>query len=94
MYSIFGNFHLKVKTKKEQIDIFYSQGDFGYIGDRLKELRTYCQPESANDSSLECVDHIRMCRARNIRIDFSDLNSGKSTDRYREDIFKPGQVAG
>jgi len=83
-----------VKTKKEQIDIFYSQGDFGYIGDRLKELRTYCQPESANDSSLECVDHIRMCRARNIRIDFSDLNSGKSTDRYREDIFKPGQVAG
>lgn len=83
-----------MKTKKEQIDIFYSQGDFGYIRDRLGELRTYCEPTSANDSILECVDHLRMCRARNIYMDFKDLGSSSSTDRYREDTLKPGQVGG
>lgn len=85
---------LKVKTKKEQIDIFYSQGDFGYIRDRLTELRPYCNPQTSNDSSLECVDHLRMCRARNIVMDFKDLGSSTASDRYREDTFKPGQLGG
>jgi protein O-GlcNAc transferase len=35
-----------------------------------------------------------MCRARNIYFDFADLNSVGSNDRYREDLFKIGQVGG
>jgi protein O-GlcNAc transferase len=35
-----------------------------------------------------------MCRARNIYFDFSDLDAASSTDRYRENIFKPGKVGG
>lgn len=60
----------------------------------MKEMRFFCRPESVDDSSLECVDHTRMCRAKNIYFDFADLNSSTSNDRYRENIFKPGQVGG
>lgn len=83
-----------VTDKKEQIDIFWKQGDFGYIKERLGEMKTYCKPEKSGDSKLECVDHLRMCRAKNILFDFADLNSKNSNDRYREDIFKQGQVGG
>ena len=82
------------KTKQEQIDTFWKHGDFGYIKQKLTELKTYCRPESPSDSSLECVDHARMCRAKNIYFNFADLNSKNTNDRYREDIFKPGQVGG
>lgn len=74
--------------------MFWRQGDFGYIKERLDEMKFYCKPEGPNDSSLECVDHLRMCRGKNIYFDFKDLNSANSNDRYREDIFKPGQVGG
>ena len=75
--------------------MFWDQGDFGYVKERLKEMKTYCQPfgqDLANEGKLECVDHARMCRGRNIYFDFSDLNSSGSNDRYRENLFKPGQV--
>ncbi|RNA43328.1 EGF domain-specific O-linked N-acetylglucosamine transferase [Brachionus plicatilis] len=83
-----------VNDKQEQIELFWKQGDFGYIKERLGEMKTYCQPENPGDSKLECVDHLRMCRAKNIFFDFADLNSKYSNDRYREDIFKQGQVGG
>ena len=82
------------KSKQEQVDMFWKHGDFGYVKQRLAEMTTYCSPESQDDSSLECVDHARMCRAKNIYFDFADLNAKSSNDRYREDIFKPGQVGG
>ncbi len=81
-------------SKQEQMDIFWKQGDFGYVKERLSELKTYCQGDTASDSSLECVDHLRMCRARNIMFNFADLKSDSSNDRYREDLFKKGQVGG
>lgn len=85
----------KVKTKDEQVAMFYSQGDFGYIRERLSELRTYCHPESASDSSFECVDHLRFCRARNIYLDLSELRSAGSVDRYRENVLsRRGLVGG
>jgi EGF domain-specific O-GlcNAc transferase len=69
------------------------QGDFGYVKERLAEMRSYCKPTSKeHDGSLECVDHVKMCRARNIYFDFKDLNIMSSGDRYREDTFNPGQV--
>lgn len=60
----------------------------------MNELRTYCEPSEPNESSLECVDHMRMCRARNIYFDFKDLGTAGSTDRYREDTVRAGQVGG
>jgi protein O-GlcNAc transferase len=35
-----------------------------------------------------------MCIARNIYLDFSNLNASSSSDRYRENIFEYGQVGG
>lgn len=84
------------KDKQEQIDLFWKQGDFGYIKERLGEMRYYCKSDDVaqGGAMLECVDHLRMCRARNVYFDFKDLRSAASNDRYREDIFKPGQVGG
>ena len=85
--------------KSEQIDLFWQQGDFGFIKEALSEKRTYCAApeqqkaaESGESSLLECTSHMRMCRARNIFFDFADLRAHQSTDRYREDIFRAGQV--
>ena len=60
----------------------------------MKELKSYCKPEYPGDSSLECVDHVRYCRGRNIFFNFENLNAKTSNDRYRENIFSPGQVGG
>lgn len=82
----------KTSNKQEQIEKFWTQGDFGYLKERLGEMKSYCKGSNPGDSSLECVDHTRMCRGKNIYFDFKDLGASRSNDRYREDIFKPGQV--
>ena len=51
--------------------MFCKQGDFGYVKERLSELKTYCEPMEQGDSKLECVDHLRMCRGKNLYFDFS-----------------------
>ena len=66
--------------------------DFGYIAEKRRELREFCSPSPS--SSLECVDHLRFCRAKNIFIDFRHTESSKSHDRYREDILKFGDIGG
>lgn len=33
-----------VKSKKDQINTFYAQADFGYIRDQIKELMVICEP--------------------------------------------------
>ena len=40
-------------SKQEQMDVFWKQGDFGYVKERLGEMRTYCKAEEPGDSSLE-----------------------------------------
>jgi hypothetical protein len=35
------------------MDVFWKQGDFGYVKERLGEMRTYCKAEEPGDSSLE-----------------------------------------
>lgn len=32
------------KTKQEQFNIFYSQGDFGYVRDQMQEMMVMCEP--------------------------------------------------
>ena len=85
---------LKVKTKTEQIENFWNFNDFGYIKRRISEIRVYCKGKAYDDSQLECSDHTKMCRARNILIDFKNLNSKNKNNRYRDDIIKPGDVGG
>ena len=79
-------------TKEKQIAEFWRSADFGYIAEKRGELREFCSPSPS--SSLECVDHLRFCRAKNIYIDFRHIETSKHHDRYREDILKPGDIGG
>lgn len=33
-----------VQSKKEQLNTFYNQGDFGYVRDQRNELMVMCEP--------------------------------------------------
>lgn len=81
-----------VQSKQMQIDTFYSQADFGYVGDQLREMRIMCEPLFPHDSMLECSNYLRFCRARNIMIDFTDLIKITDPFRYKTDVLKPGQI--
>ncbi|XP_011500542.1 PREDICTED: EGF domain-specific O-linked N-acetylglucosamine transferase [Ceratosolen solmsi marchali] len=83
-----------VATKKAQLDTFYAQGDFGYIRDQRKEMMLLCEPLFIDDSSLECSEHLRFCRGRNIMINFTDLVHRKEPIRYKMDVLKEGQIGG
>lgn len=67
--------------------MFWKQGDFGYVKERLSELKTYCEQMEQGDSKLECVDHLRMCRGKNLYFDFANLNSMSSQNSYREEYI-------
>ncbi|XP_053987802.1 EGF domain-specific O-linked N-acetylglucosamine transferase isoform X2 [Hylaeus volcanicus] len=83
-----------VTTKKAQLDTFYAQGDFGYVRDQRTEMSIFCEPLFVDDSSLECSEHMRFCRARNIMINFTDLLQRKEPIRYKMDVLKEGQIGG
>lgn len=84
--------HGWTQTKEKQIYEFWRTGDFGYIANKRQELREFCSPNPS--SSLECVDHLRFCRAKNIFIDFRHTETSKHENRYREDILRPGDIGG
>nr|XP_022914214.1 EGF domain-specific O-linked N-acetylglucosamine transferase isoform X1 [Onthophagus taurus] len=83
-----------VKTKGDQIDTFYTQADFGYIKAQLEELKVYCEPLFADDSSLECSDNLRFCRGRNIMINFTSLAARNDPIRYKMDVLGDGDIGG
>lgn len=33
-----------MKTKKEQLNTFYEQGDFGYVKERVNSMKIMCEP--------------------------------------------------
>lgn len=82
------------KTKFEQQQLFYTQGDFGYVKEQSEEIKLLCEPLFQHDSSLECSDHLRFCRGRNIMINFTSLTSRKEPLRYKMDILKEGDIGG
>ncbi|XP_015782134.1 EGF domain-specific O-linked N-acetylglucosamine transferase-like [Tetranychus urticae] len=91
------------KTKDEQSDTFFNQGDFGYIAERAKELDTYCKPKMTfgsplkllgQSSSLECTRYFRFCRAKSIMINFKKLKTLKEPIKYRSDVLDDGQIGG
>lgn len=83
-----------VEGKEAQLNLFFDQGDFGFIRERRKTLSLLCRPEQPGDSLLECVRHMELCRAKNIRMDFERLVGMPEPMKYREDVLGPGLVGG
>ncbi|KAK4878909.1 hypothetical protein RN001_007055 [Aquatica leii] len=83
-----------VKTKFDQQNTFYTQADFGYIKQQLRELKVLCEPLFPQDSSLECSEHMRFCRGRNIMINFTSLLTRDEPLRYKMDVLKEGEIGG
>ncbi|MEQ2204485.1 hypothetical protein XENOCAPTIV_013757, partial [Xenoophorus captivus] len=50
-------------------ELFWKQADFGYVKERLSELKTLCKASEPGDSSLSCSSHARFCRATNLYLD-------------------------
>lgn len=83
-----------VKSKFDQQNTFYTQADFGYIKEQLREIKLLCEPLFQHDSSLECSEHLRFCRGRNIMIDFRALANREEPLRYKMDVLKEGDIGG
>ncbi|KAM4740395.1 LOW QUALITY PROTEIN: EGF domain-specific O-linked N-acetylglucosamine transferase [Anableps anableps] len=73
-------------------ELFWKQADFGYVKERLSELKTLCKASEPGDSSLRCSSHARFCRATNLYLDLR--NSRRSHERYDEDFFHTGEIGG
>ncbi|KAH7973971.1 hypothetical protein HPB49_007914 [Dermacentor silvarum] len=84
----------RASNKQQQEQLFFNQGDFGFIRERKKTLSILCRPHKPGASLLECVRHMELCRAKNIRLDFQRLLSMTGLVKYREDILGPGLVGG
>ncbi|KAK9888726.1 hypothetical protein WA026_000952 [Henosepilachna vigintioctopunctata] len=83
-----------VKSKLDQQNTFYYQADFGYIKQQLSEMKLYCEPKFIDDSSLECTEHLRFCRGRNLMINFTSLLNREEPLRYKMDVLKEGEIGG
>lgn len=83
-----------VKTKFDQQNTFYTQADFGYIKQQLREMKVLCEPLFPDDSSLECSEHLRFCRGRNLMLNFTSLLSRTDPIRYKMDVLKDGEIGG
>ncbi|TMS38183.1 hypothetical protein L596_004960 [Steinernema carpocapsae] len=81
------------QTKREQMEVFYDQADFGYIKSKLDTMTPICTSERKDGAVLECTDHLRFCRGRNILFDFKGFYA-KNSKRYRDDVIHEGEVGG
>ncbi|XP_037077683.1 EGF domain-specific O-linked N-acetylglucosamine transferase-like [Pollicipes pollicipes] len=84
-------------SRREQLEMYYEQADFGYIKKRHKSLFSLCTPlhKTQDASSLNCTAKMEFCRGRNIRLDFRDLTERRhELLRYKMDVLKPGQISG
>ncbi|NXT97628.1 EOGT transferase, partial [Buphagus erythrorhynchus] len=72
--------------------IFWKQADFGYVRERLSEVKTHCKPAATGDSSLTCSQYLQHCRATNLYIDLRAVK--RNHDRFKEDFFQKGEIGG
>nr|CAI5829086.1 unnamed protein product [Callosobruchus analis] len=77
-----------VKSKFAQQTTFHIQADFGYVKEQIKEMKMMCVPLFPDDSSLECSEHLRFCRGRNIMINFTKLAYIDEPIRYKMDVLE------
>ncbi|KAK2194258.1 hypothetical protein NP493_1g07044 [Ridgeia piscesae] len=82
------------KSKEEQVEMFWNAADYGIITERQDELQYMCEPTSPDDSSFKCTKYARYCYGTNIYMDFSESKLKSSTSKFREDVFKQGQIGG
>ncbi|XP_043933841.1 EGF domain-specific O-linked N-acetylglucosamine transferase isoform X2 [Protopterus annectens] len=80
------------RTMEAAQHVYWTQADFGYVMDRLNELKTLCNPVRPGDSSLTCSSFTRYCRATNLYMDLR--NPRRNDERYNEDFFQDGEIGG
>lgn len=73
-------------------ELFWKQADFGYVKERLSELKTLCKASKPGDSSLKCSTHTRFCMATNLYLDLR--NPRRGSERYKEDFIQKGELGG
>ncbi|XP_070967525.1 EGF domain-specific O-linked N-acetylglucosamine transferase-like [Oncorhynchus clarkii lewisi] len=73
-------------------ELFWKQADFGYVMERLSEMKTLCKATNPGDSSLKCSSHTRFCRASNLYLDLRKPRRGH--ERYKEDFLQEGEIGG
>uniref|UniRef100_A0A8D0CX36 EGF domain specific O-linked N-acetylglucosamine transferase n=1 Tax=Sander lucioperca TaxID=283035 RepID=A0A8D0CX36_SANLU len=73
-------------------ELFWKQADFGYVKERLSELKTLCKASKPGDSSLRCSSQTRFCKATNLYLDLRKPR--RSHERYREDFIQKGEIGG
>ncbi|CAG9768926.1 unnamed protein product [Ceutorhynchus assimilis] len=83
-----------VQTKFDQQNTFYTQGDFGFVKQQALEMKVICEPLFPHDSILECSDHMRYCRGRNLMINFTSLANRQEPIRYKMDVLSKGDIGG
>lgn len=87
-----------MRRKRER---FWYEADFGYVKNHLA-MREICSPTSSGtavshdfgQSELRCDEHMRVCLAKNLYADFSNLSLPHNSDSHREDVFSEGQLGG
>uniref|UniRef100_A0A8D0B5J0 EGF domain-specific O-linked N-acetylglucosamine transferase n=1 Tax=Salvator merianae TaxID=96440 RepID=A0A8D0B5J0_SALMN len=79
-------------TIEEAQDVFWKQADFGYVKERMNEMKTHCRPKAVGDSSLQCSRYLQYCRATNLYIDLRTPK--RNHDRFNEDFFQKDQIGG
>ena len=55
------NTSLHLVEVKSASELFFSQADFGYLGEFVSSLQNYCRPETQFDSSLTCTANLQFC---------------------------------
>ncbi|KAJ7998974.1 hypothetical protein DPEC_G00210560 [Dallia pectoralis] len=73
-------------------ELFWKQADFGYVRERLSEMKTLCKATDPGDSSLKCTSHTRFCQATNLYLDLRNPRRGH--ERYKEDFLQVGEIGG
>ncbi|XP_059925701.1 EGF domain-specific O-linked N-acetylglucosamine transferase isoform X1 [Gadus macrocephalus] len=90
--SDYGSEDSRAPTVEAARDLFWKQGDFGYVRERLSEMETLCAASRPGDSSLRCSRHTRFCQATNLYLDLRSPRRGH--ERYKEDFIQHGEMGG
>ncbi|VDD96940.1 unnamed protein product [Enterobius vermicularis] len=81
------------KERPGKIKTFWAEGDFAKLKSVVSSIVPLCTSRNQDESFLECSEHLRFCRARNIFFHFKHLNA-KTSKRYRNDVIHDGNVGG
>uniref|UniRef100_A0A8C7M3X4 EGF domain specific O-linked N-acetylglucosamine transferase n=1 Tax=Oncorhynchus mykiss TaxID=8022 RepID=A0A8C7M3X4_ONCMY len=74
-------------------ELFWKQADFGYVRERLSEMKTLCKDTNPGDSSLKYTRHTRFCRATNLYLDLRNPRRGHERSVYPWGHSEPRALA-